>query len=220
MDTMSATDAGVRIRGRKAPATTSRVPHNERTQQFLDSAAALIRESGFESVTMESVAAKTGTNKAITYRHFANRGELLLALFEREVAELDRSVVGALEAPGSYEERSRAAVHAWFECMSSRGRVLAALLDAKLIERQIAKRYRRRQDQLFQYFGRAFAKHYRLDEDTATDAAAILIAGLMGALERWVHAPGDETRRRLEDTYVSLQFAALEGLAHQRRHDR
>lgn len=193
--------------------STHRVPHHERTEQFLDSAAELIGEAGFDAVTMESVAAKTGTNKAITYRHFANRGELLLALFEREMADLDRQVAQALEGPGSYEDRTRAAVHTWFECMGRRGRVLGALLDAKLMERQIAKRYRTRQDRLFKYFGRVFAKQFGLPEDTAIDAAAILIAGLMGALDRWIHAPGDETRRRLEDTYVSLQFAALEGLA-------
>lgn len=195
--------------------STLRVPHQERTEQFLDSAAALIGEAGFDAVTMESVAARTGTNKAITYRHFANRGELLLALFEREMTALDRQVAQALEEPGSYEERTRAAVHAWFDCMAQRGRVLGVLLDAKLMERQIAKRYRTRQDRLFSYFGRAFAQRYGLSQETATDAAAILIAGLMGALDRWIHAPGEETRRRLEDTYVALQFAALEGLAAQ-----
>lgn len=71
-----------------------RLPGDERREQALDAALGLIVEHGHAGVSMEAVARACGVTKPVIYEHFANRGELLRALLEREerraLAELAR----------------------------------------------------------------------------------------------------------------------------------
>jgi AcrR family transcriptional regulator len=61
-----------------------RLPPAERREQILDAALHLIVEQGFPAVSMEAVARAAGVAKPVVYDFFANRGELMAALLERE----------------------------------------------------------------------------------------------------------------------------------------
>lgn len=61
-----------------------RVPAQERREQVLDAALALIGRDGYGAVTMEAVAREVGVTKPVVYDVFDNRGELLRGLLERE----------------------------------------------------------------------------------------------------------------------------------------
>jgi AcrR family transcriptional regulator len=74
------------------PATTRkrayapRLPPSERREQLLDAALEVIAEHGYGGVSMEAVARQAGVTKPVVYDLFANLGELLRALLEREEA--------------------------------------------------------------------------------------------------------------------------------------
>ena len=73
------------------PATTRkryapRMPPSERREQLLDTALVVIAEHGYCGVSMEAVARQAGVTKPVVYDLFANLGELLRALLEREEA--------------------------------------------------------------------------------------------------------------------------------------
>jgi AcrR family transcriptional regulator len=72
--------AGVATARRYAP----RLPPAERREQLLDAALDLIAREGYGGVTMEAVARAVGVTKPVVYDSFANRGELLRALLQRE----------------------------------------------------------------------------------------------------------------------------------------
>ncbi len=72
-----ATRAGKR---RYAP----RLPPEERREQLLDAALSVIDERGYGGVSMEAIARSAGVTKPVVYDLFGNRGELLMALLERE----------------------------------------------------------------------------------------------------------------------------------------
>jgi AcrR family transcriptional regulator len=55
-----------------------------RREQLLDAAKAVVAEHGFHGVSIEAVARAAGVTRPIVYRHFADLGELLDALVERE----------------------------------------------------------------------------------------------------------------------------------------
>ncbi len=61
-----------------------RMPREERREQILDAALHLIAEKGFSGVSMEAVAREVGIAKTVVYDAFANKEELLNALFVRE----------------------------------------------------------------------------------------------------------------------------------------
>jgi AcrR family transcriptional regulator len=61
-----------------------RLPPAERREQLLDAALAVIDADGYGGVSMEAVARVAGVTKPVLYELFANRGELLRALLERE----------------------------------------------------------------------------------------------------------------------------------------
>jgi AcrR family transcriptional regulator len=61
-----------------------RLPPEERREQLLDAALDIMVQTGVESVSMESVARRAGVTKPVVYGIFADRGDLLFALLERE----------------------------------------------------------------------------------------------------------------------------------------
>jgi AcrR family transcriptional regulator len=183
------------------------MPRGERRDQLLDLAADLIRDGGLEAVRMEALAAAAGINKTIVYRVFPNRTAVLLALFEREVDLLGRRIEVAVREADGFEGWLQRSVEIWFDTMASGGRLLDHMLDTgpgdpELDERRVlwardaAERWGR---------GIAEAKGVRLDD--AMDTAAIMLAGLRGAVARWMD--DGRPRHEVERRFVRLALAAL-----------
>ncbi|GGN08870.1 TetR family transcriptional regulator [Lentzea pudingi] len=80
-----------------------RLPPEQRREQLLDAALSLI-PAGFDTVTMESVAKQAEVTKPVLYDLFANRGELIGALLEREAGRATEQVLAAL--PTDFATRS------------------------------------------------------------------------------------------------------------------
>jgi AcrR family transcriptional regulator len=70
-------------RTRKRP-YAPRLPPDERREQLLDAALALIDEHGYAGVSMEAVARAAGVTKPVVYDLFDNVGDLLWTLLRRE----------------------------------------------------------------------------------------------------------------------------------------
>ena len=87
-----------------------RVPAQERSrvrvQRILDEAAALVVRRGVESLSTRDIAQAAEVPVASLYQYFADKEDVLLALAERDMAEMDEQVaedVGRLERPGIAE---------------------------------------------------------------------------------------------------------------------
>jgi AcrR family transcriptional regulator len=76
-----------------------RLPPGERREQLLDAALEVIDERGYGGATMEAVAERAGVTKPVVYDLFANRGELLRALLQREEARAFEALVAAMPKP-------------------------------------------------------------------------------------------------------------------------
>src|SRR5690242_13169769 len=110
---------------RRSPA---RMSSQDRREQYLDAAARIVEAHGVAMVTMEAVAAAVGVNKALLYRQFDNRGELLLELFDRETAELDNRALAATANIAGFEPKVRAWARAWFDHLAERAAVFGQLM--------------------------------------------------------------------------------------------
>jgi AcrR family transcriptional regulator len=85
---------------RKRP-YAQRLPPAERREQLLDAALAVIAERGYAGVSMEAIARAAGVTKPVVYDLFANLGELLRALLEREEARALAQLAEAMPAAPS-----------------------------------------------------------------------------------------------------------------------
>jgi AcrR family transcriptional regulator len=197
-----------------------RVSAAERRTQYLRCAADLVLSDGVAAVTMDAVAGAAGVNKALLYRQFANRGELLLALFDRETSALDRAVLGAVEGIEGFEPQLRAWATAWFDFVGTRGLLLGRLMEARTVSDDVALRHHERNHTIADEMGAWYGAAFGLPTDVARDAGAMLYAALGGVIERWAADPTAATRARLEPAYVDAvlgtlqQLAAAHGAAH------
>lgn len=186
----------------------TRMPRAERREHLMDVATEMIRDHGVDRVTMEGVAAAAGVSKGLGYAYFEDRGDLLLALLNRELAALEQRSTEAMAAATSFEGRVRAAVTAWFDVVEERGILLGALLQANQISR-VDRRRSRYYRSLEEAWGQMAADELGVDRDRAVAAAAVVLAGLSGILERRAHG---DPRALLEETYVTLVMRGVEGL--------
>jgi len=174
-------------------------------------AAELVAAHGVDAVTMEGVAAAAGVSKGLGYAYFANRGDLLLAVLEQEVAALNRRVVAAQNEAIGFEDKIRAAAHAWFDAVIERGGVLGTLLTASQIQRPLKQRRNMMYRRLEEFYGDLAVAEFGIPRDRAVATASILMAGLQGLLDRWYLA--HDPREMLEETFVRVAVAGMRAMA-------
>ena len=187
----------------------ARLSAEARREHFLDVSAHLVLERGTEAVTMEAVAAAAGVSKGLGYAYFSNRNELLLALLNRELGELQRRSAEEVRQADDFEGRIRASIRAWFDVMSERGALIGTLMQAHSIQGPLAERRKRYNSELQEFYGRIAAKEFGIPQAKAVVASGILLAGMTGMVDRW--RAGDP-RPLLEETYVEVVIGALRAL--------
>src|SRR5262245_5183989 len=82
---------------------SGRLGRAERHDALVSAAATLVAEHDVEAVSMEAVAARVGVSRALVYKHFANRHELLAAVYRREATALDAEIVDAVRAAEGFD---------------------------------------------------------------------------------------------------------------------
>lgn len=74
------------------------VDRRERADRILDAAAELLLRVGYKRVTVEDVAERAGVGKGTVYLHWANREELFMAVFQRELAATADDLAAGIRA--------------------------------------------------------------------------------------------------------------------------
>lgn len=78
-----------------------RIPSQERSrrrvEEMLDAAARLVVEQGVDALSTRDIATAAGAPVASLYQYFADKEGVLLALAERDMAEMDEQVLADLE---------------------------------------------------------------------------------------------------------------------------
>jgi len=188
----------------------SRLPAPIRRDQLLDAARALVLEAGTEAVTMESVAAAAGVSKTLGYAYFDNRTELLLALFDREVGDLQRRAAAEMADSPGLADKLRAAVRVWFDVVASEGGVASVLLQSSQLRGRLGERRQFALRSIEELYGRQVAAEFGVPEERAVVVMAALMAALGGVIDRWTST--GESRELVESVYLEMADAALRQL--------
>lgn len=153
----------------RVPRTTLRRQRRDDTRrQIVDAAAALLEERRWHDIPVEDVMAAAGLGRTAFYRHFGDRGGLLLALLE--------DVKAAVDAAGSTWKTTpsddpvgdlRTGLAELTEVMRGHSRVLQAVVDEAAHDPEIE----RAREALIGYFTGATAA--RIEADVAAGVSQV-----------------------------------------------
>ena len=94
----AATSSAVPVAVRKTAGSKVRMTGQERLEQLLNVWRKLFSEKGFESVTVEEIAAKANVSKPVVYEHFGGKEGLYAVVVDREMNALLDSITDSLTA--------------------------------------------------------------------------------------------------------------------------
>lgn len=182
----------------------------ERREQLVELAGRMALEHGISAVTMENLAAAAEVNKRIVYRVFPNRSAVLAALFEREFGPVAARIVEESASAVGPEGRLRAAIRVWFDAVARSEGLLPMLLDSGQSDPELRDRRDAWEKESTLAWALGIAQATGAELDDAMDATAIVLAGMRGALSRWL----DDGRPRevLEDRLLAIALAAVDGI--------
>lgn len=180
-------------------------------------AAELIVDKGIDSVTMESVAAAAGVSKGLGYAYFDDRGDLFMAVLNREMRSMERRIGRAVADARTFEGKMRAGTKAWFDTVSERGTLFSTLMSTGQIRGKRAKERKANVTRWETFYADLAESELGVPRRQAEIASAILIAGLSGVVRRWVD--NRDSRRLLEETFVNFAMGGLRNLAAEAEND-
>ena len=190
-----------------------RVTAEARRDLLLDAARDLVGEVGPERITMGLVASRAGVTRALVYKHFADRHDLLDALYRREARSLDRRIRVAVEAAAEgFEPKLRAFVGATLDAIDESAPFFTPLRAAGAA-RGGREDQRQRDRRLVGYFADLAQRDFAIDDKTARTVISVLFSGIRTLLGQMRSRPGAASRQRLLDTYVEMTLGALTRLA-------
>jgi AcrR family transcriptional regulator len=196
-----------------ADVEAARLARSDRRDALLDVAAAMISGGEVEDVSMESVAERARVSRALVYKHFANRQDLIGAVYERESAHIHVQLTAAVVATSNLADMLRALVRGALAMQATRGATLAALTSSGGRTAHQREVQRDRDRLSLRFFTRQAMKEFDLDEDTAKAGIGIALESVTTVLARWRRHPTSEHAKRLEDIYVSMTIGGLRELS-------
>ena len=162
---------------------------------------------------MEAVAEYARVSRPLVYKHFANRTELLEAVYARESAALHREIADAVAHASTLEDMFRALVHGSLSAQMSRGATFAALRAAGGRSAQRRSEQRARDRSTLTWFVNEAVRTYGLPEADARAAVSILLGAIDSVMNVFRVRPTKAHAELLEHTYVQLVTSGLRGLA-------
>jgi len=186
---------------------------SDRRDALLDAAADMVAKGRVDLVSMESVAAAAGVSRSLVYKHFANRGDLLTALYERESSLLHSQLADQVGAARGLRDKLRVLIRGAIAAQQTRGSTFAVLNSVGARGSHQRSDRRRRNSQTLRYFTELAMREFNLDEQTARAGMAMVLGSIATVLAQWRHAPSSEEAQRLEDAFVDMSIGGLAQLA-------
>ena len=140
----------------------------ERGELILCAADELFLEKGYHDTSIDDIAARVGISKGAVYLHFASKEDLVVALLERGMRQLQATLDEILAAPGTPREKLYAVMRQMCSSMMSRQRL--QLVEALFHTPELHGRLMERRET----FGKLFGK---LWEEPQNQIAALLEEG-------------------------------------------
>ena len=184
-----------------------------RREMLLDIAAEMVSSGRIDEMSMETVAERAGVSRPLLYKHFANRQELLTAVYRRESAHLDATIRGQLGRAHSLEDKLRALIQSALAAQATRGATFAALATNGLDSPERLDVQRSDHRETLRHFTKVAMTEIGLDRATATTAMTVALSTVLIMLNEFRQRPTAGYAAHLADVYVSMIMGGLRALA-------
>ena len=182
---------------------------DDRREALLDAAASLVAAGDIEAVSMDTVAEMSGVSRPLVYKHFANRRDLLAAVYRREADTLHNELSSAVRSADTAEGKFRALVGGALRAEAERGASLAALRAAGGRTRELRETQGSRDRTTLKHFARQVAREYGVDERAVKASLAIVLRSIDAVLAEWRLRPTPQHAIVLEDAYVTVALGTI-----------
>ena len=204
-------DAPVDVAG----APGQRLPREVRREQLLDAAAALVLEQGASALTVERLAAWAGVSRALVYQHAADRGDLLLQLYEREREIFESRAREQAPAAQDVAGLLRAMHGAYLDAVEERGALFVRLVGEPSVTGRI-EQVRRRQQEATVAFWRDQVIGLGVAPAEATAFARCFSAAALASGDLLLSG---RPRAQVEQVFYALVTDTLQALLPEAAHD-
>jgi AcrR family transcriptional regulator len=188
---------------------SGRLSRADRRDALLDAAVELVVSGDADAVSMEAVAERAGVSRPLVYKHFANRGELLAAVYQREATLLHRELAAEVGAAATVEGMFRTLIRGALQAAAERRHVFSALRSAGGRSHELRREQRGRDVETVRAFARRAMRELGLDRRRATATTATLLAAIDPVLTQWRLRPTADQAQLLEEIYVGMVRGAL-----------
>lgn len=192
----------------KSAAKRQRLAPEERKEQILDVAAAMIRENGVSAVNMDRLGREAGVSKPLVYVYFPNRIELLKSLLLREVHRFHRESAVLASASGPLEDLVRASSRKMLEYVKEFGIVIQQLMLEPEVADVLEELDTKFQEQYKSYLAKRIREEYGVDDDVA-EAVVEIGLGLSDAAGSYVEKSSGNLDF-VEDVLTAMVMGSLE----------
>jgi AcrR family transcriptional regulator len=183
---------------------SGRLTRADRRDALLDAAVELVVTGDADAVSMEAVAERAGVSRPLVYKHFANRGELLAAVYRREATLLHRELAAEVGAATTVEGMFRTLIRGALQAAAQRGHVFSALRSAGGRSHELRREQRGRDVETVRAFAGRAMRELGLDRRRATATTATLLAAIDPVLTQWRLRPTADQAQLLEAIYVGM----------------
>jgi len=205
------------MRAQSPPALESRprrLGKPEREATILDAAAEILNDKGIQGLTMEGLSVRVGVSKPVLYRFFANRDEVLVALYDRESEIFNSRLTKAISGQHTLEKRMRAACRVWIDPTSRHRNALFVLDQPGIGPPELEKRRMARLDRFQLLWADAIRADYDIDTKLARTVATILLGGALSAAD--TRARLGWSSEEVIETFLTVALAGIERVAQRR----
>lgn len=188
-----------------------RLRADERREHLLDVTRQLVVEQGPATITIGTVADRADVTRALVYKHFDNKHDLLLEVYRREAKRLDKQIRRIVEdAPPGLEPKLRAFIAAAIDATDEHAPFFTPLRDART-DPSVRRDRRGWDSRSVTYFSDLAVAEYDIDPAAARATVALLLAGVPAVLSRARNRVDD--RAAIEAVYVDAFIGAITGVA-------
>ncbi len=195
------------------PFESGRLSRADRRDALLDAAVDLVVSGDAETVSMEAVAERAGVSRPLVYKHFANRGELLAAVYQREATLLHHELAAEVGAAETVEGMFRTLIGARCTQLPNAVTCSTALRSAGGRSHELRREQRGRDVETVRAFAGRARRELGLDRRRATATTATLLAAIDPVLTQWRLRPTADQAELLEEIYVGMVRGALSAAA-------
>lgn len=191
---------------------STRLPRSDnRLPELLDAAARLFARRGYAATSMRDIAVEIDMKPGSLYYHFPSKEELLLAVYQAGVLELEKATAKAVEKETEPWTRLEALCKTHLEVVlrdSDYAHVLIRVLPDDIP--QAAERLRELRESYEQVF-RTVVAQLPLSAGTDRRALRLMLIGALNWASLWFNPDGRDSPRVLARKFVGLVKESQDG---------